>query len=269
MTVAADDLRELAARVLVSAGADPDAADVTATSLVAADLRGHGSHGVRLLPGYVRRLEDGRLDGEGSPEVVEDDGATVILGVGAMLGPAAVPRLAQLVADRAGEYGVAAVAVRRCGHLGRLFDLAEAIADRGKIGLVFANDAGRNTVVAPHGGAEPRLATNPLAIGIPRRERPHLVLDMATSATSHGGLVASRAAGRPDEPGWAVGDTLLPASGAKGFGLALVVEALAGVLTLAGDIGDPAEVDYQGILVLALDVERFLPPRRSSTGSSA
>ena len=132
--------------------------------------------------------------------------------------------------------------------------------DRGKIGLVFANDAGQNTVVAPHGGAEPRLATNPIAIGIPRREPPHLVLDMATSATSHGGLVASRAAGRPDEPGWARGDALLPARCQRASASRSSWRPWPACSHWRGDIGDPAEVDYQGILLLVLDVERFLLP---------
>ena len=258
MSVAAHELREFVACLLVEAGAGADAAAQTAASLIEADARGHGSHGVRLVPGYAERLRDGRLDADGAPEIVRDDGSTLVIDANALLGQVVVPWLAELAAERARKEGIVAVTVRRCGHLGRLFDLADAIATRGRIGIVMANDGGQNAVVAPYGGAEPRLATNPIAIGIPRREPPHLVLDMATSVTSHGGLQLSRAAGLPDVPGSASGDVLLPAAGPKGFGLALVVEILAGALAGAGHAGNPADVDQQGILLLVIDVERFL-----------
>jgi len=255
----ADELRDFAARLLAAAGAPPGAAALTAARLVDADSRGHGSHGVRLVPGYARRLRDGRLDGAATPEIVRDDGATVVVDANRSLGQTASSWLAALAAERAQRHGVAALGVRRCGHLGRLHDLAALVADRGPVCLVFANDAGRNAIVAPYGGTEPRLATNPIAVGIPRRSEPHLVLDMATSATSHGGLAVSRAEGRPDGPGWAHGEVLLPAAGAKGFGLGLVADVLGGALTGAGHAGDPAEVDYQGILLVTIDVARFAP----------
>lgn len=255
----ADELRDFAARLLAAAGAPPEAAELTAASLVDADTRGHGSHGVQLVPGYAQRLRDGRLDGAAAPQIVRDDGATVVVDANRSLGQTAASWLAALAAERAQLHGVAALGVRRCGHLGRLHDLATLVADRGPICLVFANDAGRNAIVVPYHGTEPRLATNPIAVGIPRRSEPHLVLDMATSATSHGGLLVSRAEGRPDGPGRAEGDVLLPAAGAKGFGLGLVAEVLGGVLSGAGHVGDPAEVDYQGILLVAIDLERFAP----------
>ena len=259
MTVSATDLREFGSRLLAAAGASADAASATAAQLVAAELRGHGSHGVRLVPDYTERLRDGRLDGSAEPEIVEDSGSTVVVDAHAALGQVAGPWLATLAAARAREHGVAVVAVRRCGHLGRLFDLAEAMARAGAIGLVFANDAGRNAVVAPYGGSAPRLATNPLAVGIPRRQPPHLVLDMATSATSHGSILVNRDAGRVDAPDTTDGDVLLPAAGAKGFGLALVTEILSGALTGAGHAGAEAAVDYQGILIVAIDIEHFVP----------
>ena len=267
MRVAADELLDLAARLLSSAGAGREAARQTASSLVDADLRGHDSHGTWLVPDYAARLEDGRVDGAAAaPRIDVDRGSTVTVDAGGALGQAAAPWIAALAAERAREHGVAVIAVTRCGHLGRLFDTAEGIAAKGAIGIVFANDSGRSEVVAPFGGTLPRLATNPIAIGIPRRQPPHLVLDMATSVTSYGTLAVGRESARLDPQGSTDGGVLLPAAGAKGTGLALAVDVLAGVLTGAGHSGRPAEGDYQGILVVALDPRRFLEPARLVDG---
>src|SRR5262249_31025708 len=155
-------------------------------------------------------------------------------------------------------HGVAAVALRRAGHAGRLADWAWELAERSMLGLVFANDSGGNHVVVPHGAREPRLSTNPVAVGIPRAAGPHLVLDLATSTVAAGTLAARRTAGEPVEAGWLEGEWLRPMAGHKGFALALAVDVLAGFLSGAGVAGqgDPAG-DYQGMLLLALDLERF------------
>jgi hydroxycarboxylate dehydrogenase B len=258
----AAELRDLAAGLLRAAGAPTDAAATTADLLVRADLAGHGSHGVRLVGGYCDRCRSGRIDPTSRPTAERDDGSTVVLDARRGLGPVAGMAAVELAVDRARAHGVAVVTMRRSGDLGRLADYVERAAAQGMIAVLAANDSGANQVVAPHGSAEPRLATNPLAIGIPRPQPPHLVLDMSTSVVSHGTIELLKLAGEATPETWAVDDVLLPLGGAKGTGLGLVVDVLAGILSGAGFSGAPAVDDHQGVWILALDPARFLPPGR-------
>lgn len=161
---------------------------------------------------------------------------------------------------RAREYGIAAVAVRHSDWAGRLAPFCEQAADEGFATLLFANDSGSGQDVAPPGGLEPRLSTNPIAAGIPRASRPHLVLDMATSSVAMGRLSQERDRGAsiPDE--WVNGHgALRPFGGIKGFGLALVVEALAGALTSAGTVSAKPADEQQGVLIIAIDIDQLRP----------
>jgi hydroxycarboxylate dehydrogenase B len=251
-------LRAFGTQLLEAAGAPPEAARTTANLLVRADLSGHPSHGVRLLDDFCARCSSGQIDPAATPAIERDDGSTVVVDARRALGQVAGLALIELGVERAKRHGAAVLTMRRSGSVGRLADYVEHAADAGIIALVAANDSGANEVVAPHGSHEARLATNPIAVGIPRSTRPHLVLDMATSVVSHGTLELRRASGQPIPEGWTAGDALVPLGGPKGTGLALVVDVLAGVLSGAGfSRGEPAD-DYQGVWMLALDPGRFL-----------
>jgi uncharacterized oxidoreductase len=259
----AADLERLATALLVASGAPPAAARTTAELLVRADLAGHGSHGVRLVPPYCEACRAGTIDPAATPTIERDHGSTVCLDGNRALGQVAGFAAVDLAVERAREHGVAIVTMRRSGHLGRLADYVARAADAGMIAVLAANDSGANQVVAPHGSGEGRLATNPIAVGIPRQEPPHLVLDMATSVVSHGTLELEQLVGAPTPAGWtAPTDALLPLGGPKGTGLALVVDVLGGMLSGAGFSTTETGHDYQGVWLLALDPERFLPPGR-------
>jgi uncharacterized oxidoreductase len=259
--LSAGDLRALAAGLLGAAGVPADEAALTADLLVRAELLGHGSHGLILLTSYCERCRTGRIDASARPAVERDDGSTVMLDGRRALGQVAGMEAVELAVERARAHGVAVVTLRRSGHLGRLADYAERAADRGTIAILAANDAGANEVVAPYGSLEPRLATNPIAVGVPRTEPPHLVLDMSTSVVSHGTIARLELEGRPVPEEWAVGGVLRPVGGAKGTGLALVVDVLAGILSRAGfSDGADDKDDDQGVWIVALDPARFLPP---------
>jgi LDH2 family malate/lactate/ureidoglycolate dehydrogenase len=259
--VDAGALSTMAAALLEAVGAPPEPAATTAEQLVRADLEGHSSHGVRLLPDYCARCRSGLIDPAATPRVERDDGSTVMLDGERALGQVAGLLAVDLIVERALAFGVAVVTMRRSGHLGRLASYVERIASAGMVGVLAANDSGANQVVAPFGSLERRLGTNPVAVGIPRPRPPHFVLDMATSAVSHGTVELHRLAGAADPPrDWVLGDVLRPLGGAKGTGLALVVEVLAGVLSGAGFTSERPGVDYQGVWILALDPVRFLLP---------
>ncbi len=253
------DLEDLAVALLESSGVPAEAAGRVGEYLVRAELSGHGSHGLRLVGVYCDRCRSGRVDPTARPRVERDDGSTLILDGCQALGQVAGVYAARLVVERARLYGVAVVTMRRCGHLGRLADYVELAAAEGMIAILAANDSGANQVVAPHGSVEARLATNPIAIGIPRAGPPHFVLDMSTSIVSHGTVERLALECAPIPVGWTTGDALLPLGGAKGTGLALVVDVLAGILSGAGFSGGSAADDDQGLWIVALDPTRFLP----------
>ena len=143
---------------------------------------------------------------------------------------------------------------------GRFADYADRACEKGAALLAFANDSGANQAVAPPGGLEGRLSTNPLAAGVPRTKPPHFVIDLATSVAAQGKVRVLQDAGRPVPEAWVRDGLLQPLGGAKGFALALLVEALAGVVSGAGAVGPDPGPDDQGIFLLAFDLARFGDP---------
>jgi LDH2 family malate/lactate/ureidoglycolate dehydrogenase len=188
---------------------------------------------------------------------------------------------ADLVAGKACRSGIGAATVRNCGDVARLEPYAERIAERGLIGLVMANDAGSGQVVAPHGGVQPLLSTNPFAAGIPRPGKRPIVFDMATSQIALGAVRAAARRrvsvpadtlvgldGRPIEAPEALFSglaSLLPlgglAFGFKGTALGLLIEVLTGGLSGDGLSGDaPDRHGRNAVFLLALDPGAFGDP---------
>lgn len=267
--VAHQELEASAAGVLEALGATPDNAAVVARTLVKADLAGHESHGLRLLAVYAEAIRRGKTDPVAIPTIERDDGTTVVVDGRSAFGQVTGILAADLAAERALAHGVAAVAVRDGAHVGRLADVVERVADGGAVALMFTNDGGSGQVVAPYGGAEGRLATNPLAVGVPRTPRPHLILDMATSVVAHGVITTRERRDEELPDGWRCDDVLQPLGGVKGYGLALVVEILAGILSSTGFSRPGPHADPQGFFLLALDPGRFLDRDRFATDIEA
>lgn len=258
--VASSELERYAAALLRSVGASPAEAEWIASLVVASDLAGHESHGLRRLIEYVERARSGATDPRAVPEVVVDGGATAIVDGHHAFGHVSMRVVTEQVVVRAQAHGVAAVALRRSDHVGRLADFCERASAQGVVMLCFVNDAGSQQDVAPPGGMEARLATNPIAAGVPRPESPHLVLDMATSVVAKGRVSEWLDRGLPLPDEWVTPTGLLrPVGGVKGFGLALVTEALAGALTGAGTVSPGPGRDDQGVFAIGIDVAHFRP----------
>ena len=235
---------------LVADGADPDAAAAVAEHLVDADLSGHPSHGIYRLTEYHRACRSGQVDPRARPVIHRDDGTTIAIDGRRSFGQVAARFAVDAAVERSGNHGVCVATVRSSSHIGRLADAAARLAACRRIGIVMTNDSGANQVVAPHGGADGRLATNPIAFGIPRSWPPHLVFDMATSETSHG---TARLEARWAGDGDSAAGLLRPLAGHKGYGLGLVVDVLAGILSGAGWSGPHPGDDYQGVCLIAID----------------
>ena len=273
--LSAEELYGVCVALLGGVGTPPELAAVVAESLRDANLAGHDSHGLLRLPVYLQRALDGEIDPAARAEVVRRRGATgCVSGRRGWGQPAA--RLASLTAaEIAGELGVGAVALQDSPHVGRMADYVELIAARGQLAMTVTN---ASLAVAPFGGRERRLGTDPIAFAIPRPDgRPPIVVDLATSVRAEGKLRVARAAGRTVAPGTLIdrdgrpsedpedyyaGGSLLPAEGHKGYALAVAIEALGGVLSGMGPSMIPAYGGGNGMFVMALEVEAFLPVKQ-------
>ncbi len=270
--VTAAELRELAAAILVAVGAPRPDAEVVAESLVRSNLLGHDSHGARRLVTYVAEVHSGRVDPRATPTARRPrPGAVVVNGnraFGRLAAGAAVRELVDVVAG----HGSGVATIRDCNHVGRFGEYVEALAEHDLIALAFGN---ADPTVAPHGGRERRLGTNPLAWAVPRAAgRPPVVMDWATSGVAEGKLAVARdkgervaeglvldAAGRAttDPDDFYAGGALLPFGGHKGYGLSVLIELVAGLVSGAGIGGLPDYRDDFGTVLVAFDIAAFLP----------
>lgn len=279
IVVQAADLTSLLAETLAACGCEPDEAERVAASLVDANLAGHDSHGVVRTQRYVEWLQAGVHHAGKSVEVVVDGGAFLVLDGQYGLGHTIAPQAVQLGIERAEQHGVSIVALRHSGHLGRVGQWAEMAAARDLVSLHFVN-VGSSRLVAPFGGVNRRMATNPVCIGVPCGDRPPVVLDFATSVVAEGkALVAFNGGPALPEGSLINGDGQLTndptalygevepgkmpsgISGAgalramgehKGSGLSIMCELLAGALTGSGAAG-PAVIPFcNGMLSIYL-----------------
>jgi LDH2 family malate/lactate/ureidoglycolate dehydrogenase len=277
--VSADALRAGLAGILQGAGVPADQAEIVAGLLVEADLRGVDSHGAHLMSMYATRLAAGDIKPSTTVSVIADAGSTVHLDGGLGFGQIAGLEAARLVAERAREHGVAAVAVRESTHLGALGAYTSRVAEAGCICLCVQNGP---TFVPPFGGVTALFSTNPLSYAIPTGDEPTIVYDIATTAVAGNKVLLAKKRGDKTIPaGWAADDQGRPTTdtaaasvrhlqwfgGHKGFGLALLVELLAGVLAgssfgTAERTASPLHGDVRvakGFVLIGIDPSRFMP----------
>jgi LDH2 family malate/lactate/ureidoglycolate dehydrogenase len=254
----AADLIRYAAALFAAAGCDGDKPAVIAAGLVEADLLGHTTHGLQLAPAYLGELEAGGMTLRGEPDVVADRGAAVTWDGRRLPGVWLATRAIDLAVGRAPAHGVVTVVVRRSHHIGCLAAFLQRATDRGLMAVVTCSDPAVATV-APFGGRRAVYTPDPLAVGIPTDGDP-ILIDVSASVTTNGmagrlrregkrfpGPWALDAAGRPtDDPAALFADppgTLLPVGGVdhghKGYGLALLVEALTSGLGGSGRADKP------------------------------
>jgi L-2-hydroxycarboxylate dehydrogenase (NAD+) len=257
-------------------------AAIVAGAMLDADLSGSDAHGIFRLPGYVRILQRGHINVRANIRVIERAAATALLDGDNGMGHLVMTQAAKLAVEIARESGLAWVGVRRSNHAGAASTYAAIPLAHGMIGI-YSAVSGSN-FMAPWGGAEPLLGTNPIAVAIPAGKEAPVVLDIATSVASNGAIRAYALEGRPLPEGWVMsradgspitdGSRLsegmfVPIGGYKGSGLALVLGLLAGPLNRAAFGRDIREINTEqaretntGQFVIALDVARFLPPDR-------
>lgn len=260
-TFPASRLTPFAASLFTAAGMEQDKAECVARLLILTDMMGRRTHGLAMAPLYLTAIGNGTMRGAGEPECVKDSGATIVWDGRYLPGLWLVDRAIGLAVQRADEHGVASVAIRRSHHIGCLAALVKQAADRGHVAIIANSDpAGRR--VAPYGGTEPLFTPNPFAIGYPAAEHPVLV-DICASITTTSMTREKYAAGEQFEHPWLLDAQGVPTRdpavlehrqppgsiqlmggqeyGHKGFGLALMIEALSQGLSGHGRLDQPTQ----------------------------
>jgi ureidoglycolate dehydrogenase (NAD+) len=277
LTLGADALEQWTCALLAAAGLEEEAAATVADTLVVTSLRGVDSHGVARVPIYVQRLRSGALNTRPRPRVVRSEGAVAL--VDGDRGPGQIAGLfaTDVSIELARAHGAGVVTVRASNHYGAAGIYASRAAEAGLIGVSTTN---ADPLAVPFGGARKALGTNPIAFAAPTRSGV-FVLDMATSQVAANKVFNARDEGRAIPEDWAVDETglpitdpdafyaVVPVGGYKGYGLALMVEVLSGVLAGAGvthGVGalyDNVEAPQDlGHFHLALDPERTVGRER-------
>lgn len=232
--------------IFLGLGSAPREADLIARHLVEANLQGHDSHGVGVVPMYVRAAKNGGMVVNQTLSVALDTGGMLICDGGRGAGQVMAHDAMDLGIARASETGSAIVSLRDSHHIGRIGHWAEQCAAAGMVSIHFANVAA-GAFVAPFGGTKARLGTNPFCAGFPQAGQEPVIVDFATSRLAAGKIrVAANkghalpegalldAEGRPTtDPNALSGDrpgALVPFGEHKGFGLALACELLGAAL---------------------------------------
>ncbi|WP_372826900.1 malate/lactate/ureidoglycolate dehydrogenase [Polaromonas sp.] len=280
-TLEAHALQAQVATVLIAAGSAVEEAASVAANLVMANLSGHDSHGVGMLPRYVEAVLEGGLKPNTGIKVVLDTGSLLTLdgqrGYGQIVGEQAMV----LGMARAKTHGSCIMTLANAHHLGRIGHFAEMAVAQGLVSLHFVNVLSR-PVVAPFGGADGRYGTNPCCIGVPLAGRDPFVLDFATSRVAQGKMRVAHNEGRRVEPGTLIdelgrpttdpGVVVVPQSNGlfgallafgehKGYGMAVACELLGGALTGSGTWHKPTDPAVRavvnGMLTILIDPVRL------------
>lgn len=278
MRIGAAELSEKIIRVLTRHGTSAAQAESTARHMVWCESVGRHNFGIERIPIHVKRLKAGVLNGGADVQIEQATASIARIDGGGGFGYFAAERGMETAIALAQSQGIGVAGVRNSNFFGAGAYYVNMAAEAGMIGLAMSNSFPK---VAAHGGLRPVLGTNPFAFGAPRRDGHHLLFDMATSALAGSTVrehmekgtplpegLAIDADGKPiTDPAQVGAGALLPFGGPKGFGLSLLVEILAGVITGAG-VGAGVASMYNdlsrngdnGHFLMALDIRRFMPP---------
>ncbi|MEM7043179.1 MAG: Ldh family oxidoreductase [Pseudomonadota bacterium] len=274
--ITVDRLRDFATSVYRTLGMPDDNAALLADTLVQADLWGHQSHGVMRTFWYAKRIQSGATRAAAPSEVIVDGGAIAVVDGQDGVGQVVAARAMEEAIARAKGHGIGAVAVRHSGHFGTAMYFTRMAAIKGCIGLVSTN---ASPAMAPWGGKDKMIGTNPWSIAAPADKHAPMMLDIANTAVARGKLYLARQRGEPIPDGWAmdqeghpttdpalgIAGNILPMAGHKGYAIATMMDVLSGILSGshfgAAVVGpyEPSGRSGVGHLAIALNIEAFRP----------
>jgi LDH2 family malate/lactate/ureidoglycolate dehydrogenase len=265
-----EGLRDFGGRVLETLGVPAADAALVVDSLVQADLWGHGSHGMLRLPWYAARLRTGAMAAVSDPVTLVDTGPLVLLDGRDGIGQVLTERARVLAVERARTHGIGAVGVRNSNHFGTAMWFTRRAARDGVVAVLTTN---ASPAMAPWGGRQKVLGTNPWSIAAPAPGGRVVAVDIANTAVARGKIYLAKNRGEPIPDGWAltadgapttdpaegVLGVVLPMAGHKGYAITFLMDVLSGALTGSGvgtDVHGPYEPEARsraGHLFLAID----------------
>jgi uncharacterized oxidoreductase len=273
------ELAVMVRKIFAASGSSEEEARIVADHLVEANLRGHDSHGVGMIPMYLRNLARGTLRANCVGRVAGDHGALISYDGERGYGQVTARTAIEIGIEQARRSGLAVVALRNAHHIGRVGTYGEMCADAGLVSIHFVNITNQKPSVAPWRGSDARFGTNPVCVAVPAAEpgRP-IVLDMATSIIALGKVRVARNKGQRLDDG-----ILLDAQGQpttdpdvmfqlprgalmtfgehKGYALAFICELLGGALTGGGTMrpeNQGAATTTNGMLTILIDPSRLV-----------
>ena len=282
LTIPHASLKSAVKAMLTAMGSAAAEAETVADHLVKANLKGHDSHGVGMMPLYIRHWREGKLVVNGDLTIKRDDGPFLMGDASGAHGQVVALDITRRTVERAQEQGVGISGLTSAHHIGRVGTYGEVIAEAGFVGLQFVNVAGHDPTVAPWAGSDARFLTNPVCISVPAsRGKSPIILDFATSKVALGKVRVAYNEGRDLAPGLLIdhlGESatdpalmfpeegqsrcgaLTPMGEYKGSGLALMAEllgaALTGGMTIRPDQGRDAGV-RNNMLSIVIDPDRL------------
>ena len=276
--VKVNNLRTFTEQVLQGVGVPSKDAETAAAVMIEANLCGVDSHGVRMLPGYVTLIRNGKINAQGQIKVIRETPVIAHLDGNLRLGNVVAVHAMQMAVEKAKTSGVGFVLVRNSTHWGRPAYYSSLAARRGFIGICFVNTESN---MPPWGAKEPRVGNNPLSISAPRASGEPVVLDMAMSQAAWSKIVMHSQAGRKVPLGWGLDEEgkltddpaailkskrMIPMGLHKGSGLSLMIDIMTGILSggkYCGELseegkGQPWATGYSQAFI-AIDIATFIP----------
>lgn len=273
----ADQIEKIAFHLLCAAGTPEEHSLIVAQHLMDNNLAGHDSHGIIRIIQYLRQIREGIIIPKAKPEFIQESTCTAQVDGHYGFGQVIATYSTKVAIEKAKKHGVSCVTMRNLGHIGRVGAYTEMAAQKGCAAILFCATGGQVPYQPPFGGSQRKLGTNPIAIAFPGGDKDLFSSDFATSVCAEGKLRVYLARGSKVPEGWILdkdgrpsnnpkdfydGGTILPlgaSAGHKGYCLAFMTDLLASILSGNGFPGKPNQQFSNGSLILAIDIEKFIP----------
>ena len=272
-----NQLQKITTDIFKAGGVPSDEAEIIGELLVASNLAGHDSHGVLRIPQYIGLIESGLIQPGAPMEIERESASHALLNGNWGFGHVIAQKAMSIAIEKAKSSIISAISVYNCNHIGRIGSYPLMAAEAGMVGITLVNAGGTALYVAPFGGSDGRLATNPIAIATPTRNGHPILLDITSSVVAQGKIRVAFNRGEPVPLGWLIDSegeptqdprdlmespqgALLPLGGIvghKGYALALMIDILGGALSGAGCSGSGNTRLQNGVLMIALDIANF------------